>query len=96
MARQRRAFDDEFKQRAVQMVEEGRTQTSVAKELGIAAELLGRWRKERATAQQVGIRSIQALQAELRAMERRALRAETERDILKKAVSIFSHLPEKK
>lgn len=96
MKRQRRKFDDEFKQRAVQMVDDGRTQSSVAIELGIAPELLARWRKEIHTSRQLGNKSMQSLQAELRAMERRALRAEAERDILKKAVSIFSHHPERR
>ena len=43
----RRRFTREFKIEAVrQVVEEGRTQKSVAEELGLNANVLGRWVKE--------------------------------------------------
>lgn len=84
----RRRYTDEFKRDAVQMLIEGHSATSVAKRLGLPrTNLLYRWKKELlddsgpvATSLDA---QVQELQAEL-------LRVERERDILKKALSIFS------
>jgi len=90
MARERRIFDEAFKANALKQLETGRTASAVAKELDIAVELLYRWRKERAEKSAPGAQTIEELRAELRAMKKRAERAEMETAILKKAVSIFS------
>lgn len=86
----RRRFDAAFKQEAVQMLFDGHAASSVAERLGIAhANLLYRWKREQL--QQSGPvastldQQVQTLTAELRRVER-------ERDILKKALSIFSRL----
>ena len=86
----RRRFDDAFKQEAIQMLLDGHTASSVAERLGISnANLLYRWKREQL--QQSGPvastldQQVQTLTAELRRVER-------ERDILKKALSIFSRL----
>lgn len=95
MRGQRRVFDDEFKRAAVAKVAAGRTAMSVAREIGVAAELLYRWKKDLAAAKATGQKSVKELEAELRAMRKRAERAEMEAEILKKAVSIFSTSPGK-
>lgn len=91
----RRVFDEEFKRAAVSKVESGRTAMSVAEEVGVAVELIYRWKKELSAALATGQKTVKELEAELRQMRKRAERAEMEAAILKKAVSIFSTSPGK-
>ena len=84
----RRSYDEQFRREAVQLLLDGHSATSVAERLGLPnPNLLYSWKKktiERAgpAAQTLGQR-VQYLEEELRRVER-------ERDILKKALSIFS------
>jgi transposase len=84
----RRQFTDDFKRDAVQMLLDGHSGPSIAERLGLSSTtLLYRWKKEQLkvngpVATALDARVIQ-LEAELRRVER-------ERDILKKALSIFS------
>ena len=82
----RRHYDDQFKIDAVRLVENGqRSVPDVAKSLGISTNLLYRWRD----LAQAGKGQV-ANQAELTQLREQLRRAEQERDILKKALSIFS------
>ena len=82
----RRHYDDQFKTDAVRLVENGqRSVPDVAKSLGISTNLLYRWRD----LAQAGKGQV-ASQAELTQLREQLRRAEQERDILKKALSIFS------
>ena len=87
-AQVRRAYSEEFRQEAVQMLLDGHSAASVADRLGLPnANLLYSWKKKSIdrggpAAHTLGDR-VHALQEELRRVER-------ERDILKKALSIFS------
>ena len=84
----RRSFSEEFKQEAVQMLLDGHSAPSVAERLGLPGpNVLYRWKRETLhqagpAARTLGERVAQ-LQDELRRVER-------ERDILKKALAIFS------
>ncbi len=86
-SRHRRKFTEEFKQDAVQMLLDGHSASSVCQRLGLSSpNLLYRWKRNQspngraaAGGQEVRIRQ---LEAELRRVER-------ERDIFKKALSIF-------
>ena len=86
--RTRRAYSEEFKQEAVQMLLDGHSAASVAERLGLSGpNVLYRWKKDslrRAgpAARSLGDRVTQ-LEDELRRVER-------ERDILKKALAILS------
>ena len=89
----RRKYDSEFKQEALRMVEDGRSVSEVAQALGIGENLLYRWRRrhrakfEKHLEQLPEASSLVSKNARLKA----ALRgAEQERDILKKALNIFS------
>jgi transposase len=88
-----RKYSDEFKKEAVRLVfEEGRTRRSVEKSLGITPGLLKDWVWKMQDEQKVeyaGLPSDKALQL-LKAENDRLRR---ERDILKKAVAIFSTDP---
>jgi transposase len=81
----RRRYDAEFKASAIRMVEQGKRVSEVAQALGIRRTELHRWLAA-AREGQLGNEEGREL-AELRA---RVRQLETERDILKKALSIFS------
>lgn len=82
----RRHYDDQFKTDAVRLVENGqRSVPDATKSLGISTNLLYRWRD----LAQAGKGQV-ASQAELTQLREQLRRAEQERDILKKALSIFS------
>jgi transposase len=79
----RRKYDEAFKVNALKMVDNGQSVRSVAQGLGVAENLVHKWKKMRNLSQN----SVDAENAELRA---RLRQVEAERDILKKALSIFS------
>lgn len=79
----RRKYDDDFKQNALQMIEHGQSVRSVAQSLGVSENLLHKWKQARHSRRS----DMEAENAELRA---RLRQVEQERDILKKALSIFS------
>jgi len=84
----RRRFTEEFKPEAVQMLLDGHSAASVVERLGIShANVLYRWKRQQLAdrgpvASSLDVR-VSELEAELRRVER-------DRDILKKALSIFS------
>ena len=98
----RREFTDEFKREAVVLLRDsGRPLTQVAAELGLEPSVLRRWRSLANGAGQVasvvrpGGAAVPATagQLEIRRLRRELERAQMERDILKKAVGIFSSPP---
>jgi transposase len=83
----RRAFTDEFKQEAVQMLLDGHSAPSVAERLGLpGTNLLYRWKREQL--ERTGPVAT-SLEARVRELEVELHRVERERDILKKALAIF-------
>ncbi len=92
----RRKYDSDFKRRAVDLSNDpSRKVTEVAASLGISAELLYRWRKEFAAMGAIafpgnGIPALTDEQKRIKDLEKQLRDAEMERDILKKAVRIFS------
>jgi transposase len=85
---QRRVYPEELKKEAVQMPLDGHSAPSVARNLGIGhTSLLYRWRGE--ILDQEG-QAASALQIRVRQLEEQLRRTERERDILKKALAIFS------
>lgn len=84
----RRAFTDEFKQQAVQMILDGHSVASVSKNLGIGnTNLLYRWKAEVLARSGPAAKVLDSQVLELRDELHRTRR---ERDILKKALAIFS------
>ncbi len=79
----RRKYDEDFKQNAVKMIEHGQSVRSVAQALGVSENLLHKWKQTR----NANRSDLAVENAELRA---RLGQVEQERDILKKALSIFS------
>jgi transposase len=77
----RRKYDDVFKQQALQMLRLGQSVPAVAQSLGVGEGLLYKWKQALRPA---------AMDQELEQLRARLKQVETERDILKKALSIFS------
>jgi len=89
-----RKFDVEFKRDAVRLVlEGGRSTKSVAGDLGIHPNVLNRWRREyEGDSGQAfpGKGHLSPEDEELRRLKRELTDVKEERDILKKALAIFS------
>jgi transposase len=95
MKRERRRFDKEFKQMAVNLCLSGKPTREVADELGIRAELISRWKREHeqykgGSFSGHGRANMTDEQRENIQLKKLLREAQMERDILKKAVSIFS------
>ena len=90
-------FDKEFKIEAVRLASEpGNTQSKIEHDLGISQGIISRWKRElRKDGDQAfpGKGRLKPDDDELRRLKRENERLRTERDILKKAVAIFSEDP---
>ncbi len=90
-----RRYTEEFKKEAVRLViEEGRSQRSVEKSLGITPGLVKDWVWKAQDEKQIEYVGLPAEKALLLLREENE-RLRRERDILKKAVAIFSKEPER-
>ena len=99
--RQRRAFTDDYKRQAVDLVaSSGRSVGAVAKELGLRDSVLRRWVELRGAGReptaatwrpttQAALPSADQA-AELARLQRENERLRMERDILKKSIAIFA------
>jgi transposase len=89
----RREFSEEFKRDAVGLVlEQGYTVTKAAKALDIGETALRRWIGNRRPAAGAPVNAIEGGSGEqmrIRALEKRVLELERERDILKKSTAFF-------
>ena len=94
----RRRYDRAFKEGAVRLVvEDGQTLVGTARNLGITENMLSRWRKEYlADRGQAfpGKGRLKPDEEEIRRLKKRVADLEQERDILKKALAIFSKHPQ--
>jgi transposase len=90
----RRHYDKEFKREAVRLVVEGRRRvTDVARDLGIGANLLHRWKRkleENGERAFPGKGKLGAEEEAVRRLEKDLEETREERDILKKALAVFS------
>lgn len=86
-SRQRRKFTEEFKQDAVQMLLDGHSASSICQRLGLTSpNLLYRWKRQRVSQSTA---SVAATDIRVWELETELRRVEREREILKKALSIF-------
>ena len=92
--KRRRKFDKEFKIQAVKLLlESGKTVEEVATDLGIYHGNLARWKREyRRDAEEAfpGMGKLKPEDEELRRLKKENEDLRQERDILKKALAIFS------
>jgi transposase len=95
--RRNRKYTEAFRVEALALLERGeKSATQIEEELGISRGLLLKWQ---ARYQRVGKKSeevhlepsdLEAAKAEIRRLQRKLLEVEEEREILKKAMNIFS------
>ena len=85
--KRRRKYDATFKKSALQMIANGRSVRSVAEALGVHESLLHRWRRKAARTKE---EKVSEESEEIKQLRKRVAELEMERDILKKALSIFS------
>ena len=97
MGSNRRQYDKQFKIEAVRLVTQGgKRATEVARDLGIHVNLIYNWQKQLLEDGQVafpGHGKLKPADEELRRLKRQLTDVEEERDILKKALAIFSKKP---
>ena len=97
--RRRRTYDKAFKYEAVRLVlEEGRSAAEVERNLGTGRGIVSRWVRELTEDSDhafPGKGHFKPPEEDLRALKRELERVKRERDILKKAVAIFSTEPER-
>lgn len=92
-----RAFTAEFKQQALELLKKGeKSAAELERDLGITPGLIGKWKmRYQVTAKngrgsQIVPSEIEAVKAENRRLQRELANVEEEREILKKALRIFS------
>ena len=96
--RQRRRFTKEFKTEAVELaLRSEKTMRTIAKDLGIRVELLYRWKGDYLANKDHAFPGSGHLhdpdEERVRQLERELRSTQEERDILKKALAIFSKTP---
>jgi transposase len=95
MTKTRKKYDKEFKQKAVELSAARGKAAEIAEELGIKPDLLYRWRREyshyeRNSFPGQGKARLTDQEREIAQLKKELRDAKMERDILKKAISIFS------
>jgi len=95
MKQNRKKYDKEFKRKAVELSYARGNASEIAEELGIDSGLLYRWRNEFKkydgnSFPGHGIPKMSDLEREVSQLRKELRDARMERDILKKAISIFS------
>ena len=84
----RRQYDSDFKKNALQLIADGRSLSSVSHSLGVSKGVLYNWKSKA----NKGTLSKPASEdkEEIQFLKKRLAEVEMERDILKKALGIFS------
>ena len=94
MSKHRRAYTRDFKQEAIRLSETGtKTTTELEADLGLPTGLLGKWKRQLAEEGQEAFRGqgrLPATEAEMRQLRQENAVLRQERDILKKALAIFT------
>lgn len=95
MSEPRRRYTEEFKQGALRLIEQqDKTISQVARDLGIRRDMLQRWKRE---TEQQGLKAFPGhgnpRDEELTRLKKENAELKEERDILKKALAIFSKRP---
>ena len=94
MSRRNRRYTKEFKLEAIQLAASSdKTLSAIEEDLGITQGMLSKWRRKYQVSeetQDLELSDLAAAEAEIKRLRRELAIAEEEREILKKAVSIFS------
>jgi transposase len=89
----RRKYTTEFKEEAVKLItEQGYQVAEAARNLGVNASVLGRWKREVEEGRQgaSGNGDLKAVKAEVNRLRKENKRLRLEREILKKAAAFFA------
>ena len=96
-----RKYSQEFKLEALELLRRGdKSAGQIERELGITPGLLTKWRvryqiiAQEGMPPQIGPSDMEAAKAEIRRLQRALANVEEEREILKKALNIFSRKSE--
>ena len=91
MAKKKKQYTQEFKGSAVKLItEQGYKVAEAARNLGVNANVLGRWKREADGDGDSEINNGKELQAELARLRKENQRLKLEREILKKATAFFA------
>mgnify|MGYP001803326156 CR=1 FL=1 len=92
--RRYRMYSDEFKRNALELAETSdKSDAQIERDLGMSSGLLSQWRKRYKVSEEstgLELSEVAQLKAELKRLKRENEVLTQERDILKKAVTIFS------
>ena len=89
--RSRRKYTQEFREDVLNMLKTGdKNVATLSRELGIAEQVIYRWNKKYNLDENKEIEKVTDQEKELRTLRAKLADVTEERDILKKAVSIFS------
>ena len=86
----KKVYNPEFKQTIVSLYESGKTVSELCKEFGVSTASVNRWKLEYSSTKPRKDKSILDEQNRIKALEKELKDIKLERDILKKAVGIFS------
>jgi len=86
-SKKRRSYDADFKSNILRLYADGRSVRSLSESFGIGENLIYRWKSEAQKAMQ---ETVSTDQEEVIGLRKRVKELEEERDILKKALGIFS------
>jgi len=84
----KKIYDQEFKNTIVELLTSGKTAQELSKEYEISLASINRWKKEFSSTE--GLTDLTEEKLKNKALEKELKEMKLERDILKKAVSIFS------
>jgi len=89
---ERQQYDNEFKVMIVELLNSGIKTSQVSKDYGLNVSMIGRWKREHVakSGDFSKKREVSKEEQELKALKKELRDVKEERDILKKAVSIFS------
>ena len=97
---ERKQYTPEFKREAVRLIEAGQSACEVGRTLGINRNLLGKWKRQLDVAKAAQANGRQSFEAfpgqgrshdeELARLRRENAALKMERDVLKKAITIFA------
>lgn len=92
MINKRKKYTQEFRESAVKLItEQGYQNAEAARNLGINATMLGRWKRELEGGGNSDSASAKDIQAELTRLRKENHRLKMEREILKKAAAFFAN-----
>jgi transposase len=96
MSKPYRKYTAEFKRETLQLVESsGKSMSAIERDLGITPGSLSKWRRRyqvNENTQELELSDWVAAETEIKRLRRELAIAQEEREILKKAVSIFSQI----